>query len=324
MRPVDAIRRKRDGHRLAPAEIADVVRGVTDGTWSDPQVAAWLMAVVLRGMSDDETAALTTAMAQSGAVLDLSDLPGPTVDKHSTGGVGDKTSLLIAPIVAAAGALVPMMSGRGLGHTGGTLDKLEAIPGVRTTLPIDQFKAIVGRIGCAIVGQTAEIAPADRRLYALRDVTGTVESIPLITASILSKKIAEGTAALVLDVKVGSGAFMKDEDAALALARALVAAGQAAGVRTEAVVTDMDAPLGRTVGNALEVREAVDALAGRGPDDLRALTLALAGAHAGRRWRRQRRGRRRAPGRCGARLGRGPRALSPHGRRAGRRPAGCR
>jgi pyrimidine-nucleoside phosphorylase len=276
MRAVDIIRKKRDGGALTAAEIASFVSGVTRGEWDDAQAAALLMAVVWRGMDDEETAALTEAMVRSGERVLLGALPGPTVDKHSTGGVGDKTSLVVAPLVAACGGYVPMMSGRGLGHTGGTLDKLEAIPGFRTALTPGEMRAVVERAGCCIAGQTETVAPADRRLYALRDVTATVESLPLICASIMSKKIAEGVGALVLDVKAGRGAFMRSVGEARGLARALVATGERAGLRTEALITDMDAPLGRACGNALEVEEAVEALHGRGPADLRELSLALA------------------------------------------------
>jgi pyrimidine-nucleoside phosphorylase len=276
MRFVDVIRAKRDGAALERDVIEAFVTGVTDGSLPAYQVSALLMAIVLRGMTADETAWLTDAMARSGTRLDLSDIPGAKVDKHSTGGVGDKTSLILAPLAAACGAIVPMMSGRGLGHTGGTLDKLESIPGFRVGLSLDELRASLKTVGCALVGQTAEIAPADRALYALRDVTGTVESVPLITASIMSKKIAEGISGLVLDVKVGRGAFMKTEAEARQLAESLVAAGRAAGVRTEAIITCMDAPLGRTVGNALEVVECTEVLKGRGSADLKQLSALLA------------------------------------------------
>jgi pyrimidine-nucleoside phosphorylase len=276
MRPVDLIRAKRDGAALSREEIEFFVAGVADGAWPDYQISALLMAVVLRGMTDEETACLTDAMVRSGVRFDLSDIPGPKVDKHSTGGVGDKTSIILAPLVAACGALVPMMSGRALGHTGGTLDKLEAIPGFRTTLTLAEMRRALETVGCGLMGQTAEIVPADKRLYAIRDVTATVESIPLITASIMSKKIAEGISGLVLDVKTGTGAFMKSEPEARRLAESLVATGRRAGLRVEALITAMDAPLGRAVGNGLEIVECIETLKGRGPADLEELSVLLA------------------------------------------------
>ena len=276
MRAVDIIGKKRDGRALSPAEIEAFVRGVTERAWPDYQAAALLMAICLRGMTADETACLTRAMVHSGEILNLSDLPGPKVDKHSTGGVGDKTSLIVVPLAAACGVVAPKMSGRGLGHSGGTLDKLEAIPGFRVHLGLVEFRAALRAVGAALAGPTPRIAPADKLIYALRDVTATVESIPLITASILSKKLAEGIDGLVLDVKCGQGAFMKTRADARALAELLVATGQGSGVRTEALVTAMDAPLGRAVGNALEVRECIGTLRGEGPRDLEELAVTLA------------------------------------------------
>jgi pyrimidine-nucleoside phosphorylase len=272
---VEIIASKRDGERISNSEIKRLVDGLMTGDLADYQMAAWLMAVFFRGLDDAETIALTDAMLRSGRVLDLSSVAGIKIDKHSTGGVGDKVSIALAPLVAACGVPVPMVSGRGLGHTGGTLDKLEAIPGFRTGLSADEFVRIVREVGCCMIGQTSEIAPADKRIYALRDVTATVECIPLIVASILSKKLAEGIDGLVLDVKVGRGAFMKDESAALALARALVRVGTRAGKRVVALLTDMDAPLGSAVGNALETREAFEVLAGGGPADLVECTMRL-------------------------------------------------
>jgi pyrimidine-nucleoside phosphorylase len=276
MRVVDLIRHKRDGGVLGDAEIRAFVAGVTDGSWPDYQISALLMAIVLRGMTLDEASVLTDAMVRSGQRVDLSEFGGIAVDKHSTGGVGDKASLILAPLAAACGAIVPMMSGRGLGHTGGTLDKLEAIPGFRTRLSLDEMRRALRRTGCALIGQTAEIAPADRRMYSLRDVTATVESIPLICASILSKKLAEGIGALVLDVKVGRGAFMKTRDDARQLAEWLSGIAERNGVRTQALLTPMDTPLGRAVGNANEVIESIETLKGEGPEDLRQLSLTLA------------------------------------------------
>jgi pyrimidine-nucleoside phosphorylase/thymidine phosphorylase len=271
----EIIERKRDGLETSPEEIAELLRGLLDGSVPAYQIAAWLMAVVFRGMSERETASLTRLMMESGEVLDLSDLPGVKVDKHSTGGVGDKISIPLAPAVAAAGVTVPMISGRGLGHTGGTLDKLESVPGLRTDLGPGEFRRVVADVGFSIVGAGASLAPADRELYALRDVTGTVPSIPLITASILSKKYAAGVQGLVLDVKTGSGAFLRERAQAEELARVLVAVSGEMGKRAVALVTSMDQPLGRAVGNALEIAESVDVLRGEGPPDVRELVLAL-------------------------------------------------
>jgi thymidine phosphorylase len=274
---VDVIRTKRDGGALSDAQIDWVIDAYTRGAVAEEQMSALLMAVLLRGLSEAELARWTGAMIASGERLDLSGVDRPTVDKHSTGGVGDKITLPLAPLVAAHGVAVPQLSGRGLGHTGGTLDKLEAIPGWRATLSTEEFLAQLRTVGAVVCAAGASLAPADRKLYALRDVTGTVESIPLIASSIMSKKIAEGASALVLDVKVGSGAFMKSADDARALAAAMVSLGSAHGVRTVALLTDMSVPLGRTAGNALEVAESVEVLAGGGPADVVELTVALAG-----------------------------------------------
>ena len=266
---------KRDGGALSPDEIRGLIDGFVRGEVPDYQMSAFAMAVFFRGMSRDETVALTLAMRDSGTVVDLSAVPLAKVDKHSTSGVGDKVSICLAPLVAACGVAVPMVSGRGLGHTGGTLDKLEAIPGFSVSLPIARYRELVAEVGTCMIGQTAELAPADKRLYALRDVTATVESIPLIVASILSKKLAEGIDGLVLDVKVGSGAFMKTEAQARELATALVEVARGAGKKCVAWLTRMDRPLGRAVGNALETIEAFEVLHGRGPEDLVEVTLAL-------------------------------------------------
>ena len=276
MRAVDVIRKKRDGQALDRAEIDYFVTGVTDGTLPDYQASALLMAIVLRGMTPAETAQLTDAMVRSGTRMSYPDVDGVPVDKHSTGGVGDKTSLILAPLAVACGAAVPMMSGRGLGHTGGTLDKLESIPGFRTSLTPAELRSAMVSVRCALIGQTSDIAPADRKLYALRDVTATVESVPLISASIMSKKIAEGIGGLVLDVKTGAGAFMKTLEDSRRLAESLVAIGNASGVRTEALITDMDSPLGRAVGNANEIVESIETLKGQGPRDLEDLSVQLA------------------------------------------------
>ncbi len=287
MRAVDIIRKKRDGQALGADEIRWMVKGIASGEVGDYQWSALLMAIVWRGMDAAETAALADAMMRSGSVVDLSAVPGRKIDKHSTGGVGDKTSLILAPIAAAAGVPVPMVSGRGLGHTGGTLDKLEAIPGFRVDLDLDRYKAVLDACGLVLIGQTAEIAPADKHLYALRDATSTVESIPLIAASIMSKKLAEGIDGLVLDVKTGDGAFMERLEDARTLARTMCIIGRNLGRQMRALITRMDQPLGRAVGNAVEVVESIACLRGEGPEDLVDLSLELAaemvvmGARAG-------------------------------------------
>jgi pyrimidine-nucleoside phosphorylase len=273
--PQHIIARKRDGHELSGDDILAFVRGATDGSWADYQLSAMLMAIVLRGMTPAETAAYTRAMMHSGRVADLSNVRQPRADKHSTGGVGDKVSLHLAPMVAACGVAVPMISGRGLGHTGGTLDKLESIPGFNVNLSFEQYRDQVERVGLCLIGQTPELAPADKKLYALRDVTATVESIPLICGSILSKKLAEGTQYLVGDVKFGRGAFMTDQTKARELATALVSVSNAVGVPMRAVLTAMEQPLGRAVGNALEVAESIACLHGEGPADTMEVTFAL-------------------------------------------------
>lgn len=275
LNPVALIIDKREGRTHAPEQIQALVESFVKGDVADYQMSAWLMAAFLRGLDDGETVALTNAMLHSGDVLTLPSVKAPKVDKHSTGGVGDKISICLAPLVAACGVAVPMISGRGLGHTGGTLDKLEAIPGYSVDLDRKRFEKLVQKLGLALIGQTSRLAPADRRIYALRDVTGTVESIPLIVASILSKKLAEGIDGLVLDVKVGRGAFMKDLESARALAKALVRVGTRAGKKVVALLTDMSTPIGTTIGNALETREAIEVLAGKGPEDSVELTLAL-------------------------------------------------
>src|SRR3954454_20536018 len=279
MRPQEIIRIKRDGGKLAREEIDAFINGVCDGTWADYQISALLMAIFVKGLDPEEQGALTYAMLHSGEILNFSDIDNPKADKHSTGGVGDKTSLLIAPLVAACGVAVPMISGRGLGHTGGTLDKLEAIPGYRVHLGLDEFRRVLNEVGFAMMGQTAEIAPADKKLYALRDATETVESIPLIVASIMSRKLAAGLGALVLDVKTGSGAFMRDDVRAKALARALVRNGHSCGVHPEALLTDMSQPLGGAVGNANEVQECIAIMRGEAGEearDVRDLSVELA------------------------------------------------
>ena len=274
MRMVDLIAKKRDGYELIESEIRFLIRGYTDGSIPDYQMSAWAMAVFYRGMTDRETAILTDAMMHSGDTVDLSCFGGLSVDKHSTGGVGDKTTLIVAPIVASLGGKMAKMSGRGLGHTGGTVDKLESIAGFHTTLSAEQFRTQVEQVGVAVIGQSGNLTPADKKLYALRDVTATVDSIPLIASSIMSKKLAAGAKSIVLDVKCGSGAFMKTEEDGRKLAEAMVAIGKACGRNTAALLTNMDIPLGSCVGNALEVREAVEVLSGK-PGDLRQICVAL-------------------------------------------------
>jgi pyrimidine-nucleoside phosphorylase len=276
MRAVDLIRKKRDSGEHTREEIDFLISNYTRGVIPDYQMASWLMASWLRGLSHAETAALTEAMLHSGEVLDFSSIPGKKVDKHSTGGVGDNASLILAPIVAAGGLTVPMISGRGLGHTGGTLDKLESIPGFNVNLSLDRFRSVLRECGMGLIGQTAEIAPADKKIYALRDATGTVENVGLICASIMSKKLAEGIDVLVLDVKTGSGAFMKTEKASTQLAELMVDTGERVGKKVIALVTDMDQPLGRFAGHSAEIIECIDVLKGRGPADLRELSCELA------------------------------------------------
>lgn len=275
MIPSRIIETKREGRELSTRELQDFLGGYLAGEVPDYQMAAFLMAVVFQGLTPAELDTMVDMMLHSGSILNHSHLPAPAIDKHSTGGVGDKVSIVLAPLAAELGLYVPMMSGRALGHSGGTLDKLESIPGFRTDLPLDQFSAVLERLGCAMIGQTREIAPLDERLYALRDATGTVPAIPLISASIMSKKLAGGVRGLVLDIKVGSGAFLPEVDQALELARTMIGVGEARGVRCTALLTAMDRPLGRTVGNALEMVEAIDCLKGEGPADLVDVTVAL-------------------------------------------------
>lgn len=278
MNMIDIITKKKRGTELSSNEIRWLISGVTDGSIPDYQISAWLMAVIFKGMSDPERVELTLSMAESGDMMDLSALPGIKGDKHSTGGVGDKTTLIVAPLAAACGLTMAKMSGRGLGFTGGTVDKLEAIPGFRTELSPDEFLACVNKTGLCVVGQTGKLAPADKKLYALRDVTATIDSIPLIASSIMSKKLAAGADCILLDVKTGSGAFMKTLDSSRELARAMVDIGNGAGRQCAALITDMDIPLGNAIGNALEVREAIDVLKGGGPEDLVEVSVALAAA----------------------------------------------
>jgi pyrimidine-nucleoside phosphorylase len=275
LRAVDVIQRKRDGQALTAEEIRFFIDGYASGSVPDYQASALAMAVFFRGMTPPEIVALTESMMRTGEVLDLSDLPGPKVDKHSTGGVGDKTSMILAPLAAACGVYVPMISGRGLGHTGGTLDKLESIPGFQVRLSLAEFRRVLKKCGLGLIGQTPEIAPADKKLYALRDVTSTVESLPLIAASIMSKKMAEGLDALVLDVKVGGGAFLTKHEDSRTLAQQMVSIGHGMGKKVAALLTGMDQPLGKTVGNGLEMLESIETLKGRGPKDLESLSLEL-------------------------------------------------
>ena len=275
MVPQWVIEKKRDGNVLEEQEIRAFIKGFTEGTIPEYQMAALSMAIFFKGMTEEEISVLTDAMMRSGDLVSFDGWPRPTADKHSTGGIGDKISLMLAPLAASAGLAVPMISGRGLGITGGTLDKLESIPGYNTRLSIREFKRVIDRVGCSIIGQTDTLAPADKKLYALRDVTGTVPSIPLITASIMSKKLAEGAESLVFDVKCGTAAFMQTPEKARALAESLTRVGRQLGRKTDALITDMNQPLGRTIGNALEVSEAIETLKGRGPDDTRLLTIEL-------------------------------------------------
>lgn len=275
MTPVEIIRKKRDGQKLSREEISYFIRGYANGEIADYQASAWCMAVFFRGMDEDEILNFVEVVGKSGEVLDLSEFPDEKLDKHSTGGVGDKVSLVLVPLLASCGFYFPKMSGRGLGHSGGTIDKIESIPGFRTNLSVEEFKSILKKVGAVIAGQTANLAPADKKLYALRDVTATVESIPLIVSSILGKKIASGTDVWIFDVKVGKGAFMKDLEDARELARLLVSISKGMGKKAGALITDMNQPLGRKVGNAVEVEEAIDALKGEGPADLVEVVLSL-------------------------------------------------
>lgn len=275
MRIQDILKKKRDGYPLQEEEIDFFIKGYVSGQIPDYQASALLMAIFLKGMTEDETVNLTRSMMYSGSVIDLSDIEGVKIDKHSTGGVGDKTSIILAPLMAEAGLKIPMISGRGLGHTGGTLDKLESIPNFKTNLSLQEFKENIRKIGVSMIGQTPEIVPADRKLYALRDVTATVESIPLIASSIMSKKLAEGIQGLVLDVKVGAGAFMKNIEDARRLAWTMIKIGNSMGVKAIALLTDMSQPLGNTIGNSLEIKECISSLRGKGHEDLMEVTLSL-------------------------------------------------